>query len=311
MWSLGGTTFPEIAAAVKRVLATPRVIFARAVDRRGLPTPSRVFASREGKPLNAPDHHIGSRRLDLVMLTVRDRTDGFAGAPAGTAKPLRFLAAFEEAEPYLGLPAQAVKLVRWLVRQTRPCDWEEGSRPIAWPSARRQQELLRLSPGRVKALNRILFGAGIFVMRDHPTGKRFGRRGPDGRIVEAYGFDLSPIALRYDEFVRIAAEAAAERERMRKLRIRATIARKAVAQAGEALARLLALPEGWPRLKTETAGLAIAARKARASEALSVIVAGLEARKNEVEQWLRDTAKSVETSPSIRIRTLILVYFLR
>jgi Replication protein C N-terminal domain len=169
MWSLGGTTFPEIAAAVKRVLATPRVIFARAVDRRGLPTPSRVFASREGKPLNAPDHHIGSRRLDLVMLTVRDRTDGFAGAPAGTAKPLRFLAAFEEAEPYLGLPAQAVKLVRWLVRQTRPCDWEEGSRPIAWPSARRQQELLRLSPGRVKALNRILFGAGIVMPLISPT----------------------------------------------------------------------------------------------------------------------------------------------
>lgn len=239
------------------------------------------------------------------MLTVRDRADGFAGAPAGTAKPLRFLAAFEEAEPYLGLPAQAVKLVRWLVRQTRPCDWEEGSRPIAWPGARRQQELLGLSPGRVKALNRILFGAGIFVMRDHPTGKRFGRRGPDGRIVEAYGFDLSPLALRHDEFVRIAAEAKVERERMRRLRTRATLARRGVAQAGEALARHLTLPEGWPRLKTEVAGLAAAARKARASEALSVIVAGLEARKDEVEQWLRDTAKLMETSPlGLKVRSL-------
>jgi replication initiation protein RepC len=169
-----------------------------------------------------PNHHTGSRRLDLVMLTVRDRANGFAGAPAGSRKRLRFLAAFEEAEPYLGLPTHTSKLVRWLVNQTRDCDWEEGSRPIAWPGARRQQELLGLSPRRVKALNRVLFGAGIFVMRDHPTGKRFGRRGPDGRIVEAYGFDLSPIALRYDEFVRIAAEAAAERERMRRLRTRAT-----------------------------------------------------------------------------------------
>jgi replication initiation protein RepC len=196
-----------------------------------------------------PNHHTGSRRLTLTMLTACDSADGFKGLPAGTAKPLRFLAAFEEAEPYLNLPPQATKLVRWLIRQTRPCDWEEGSRPIAWPSARRQQELLGLSPGRVKALNRVLFGAGIFVLRDHPTGKRFGRRGADGRIVEAYGFDLSPLALRYDEFVRIAAEATAERERMRRLRTRATLARRAVTQASEALARLAALPEEWPQLK--------------------------------------------------------------
>jgi replication initiation protein RepC len=236
------------------------------------------------------------------MLTVRDRADGFTGEPTGTAKPLRFLAAFEEAEPYLGLPAHAAKLVRWLVRQTRPCDWEEGSRPIAWPSARRQQELLGLSPRRVKNLNRVLFGAGIFVMRDHPTGKRYGRRGADGRIVEAYGFDLSPLALCYDEFVRIAADAAAERERMRKLRTRATLARRTVTQAGDALARLGPVPEDWPRLKVEVAGLAAAARKAKTSAAIIPIVAGLEARKDEVEQWLRNTDKSAKTPPTIRIR---------
>jgi hypothetical protein len=50
-------------------------------------------------------------------------------------------------------------------------------------------------------LNRVLFEAGIFVIRDNEQGKRYGRRGPDGRIIEAYGFDLSPLAQRYDEFV--------------------------------------------------------------------------------------------------------------
>jgi hypothetical protein len=33
---------------------------------------------------------------------------------------------------------------------------------------------------RVKMLNRILCEAGIIVMRDSPTGKRCGRRGPEG-----------------------------------------------------------------------------------------------------------------------------------
>jgi replication initiation protein RepC len=86
---------------------------------------------------SSPNHLTGSRRLTLTMLTARDRADSFAGLPAGSAKPLRLLAAFQEAEPYLGLPAHAFKLVSWLVKQTMPCDWEQGSRPIAWPSARR------------------------------------------------------------------------------------------------------------------------------------------------------------------------------
>src|ERR1700689_3124539 len=153
-----------------------------------------------------PNHLTGSRRLNLTMIDARSRADGFAGLPTGTAKPLRLLAAFQEAEPYLGLPAHAFKLVSWLVKQTMPCDWEQGARPIAWPSARRQQEFLGLSAGRVKLLNRVLFEQGIFVIRDNEQGKRYGRRGPDGRIIAAYGFDLSPLAVRYDEFIRIAAE---------------------------------------------------------------------------------------------------------
>ena len=163
---------------------------------------------------SSPNHLTGSRRLTLTMLTARDRADGFAGLPADCAKPLRLLAAFQAAEPYLGLPAHAFKLVSWLVKMTMACDWQEGSRPIVWPSARLQQEFLGLSAARVKALNRTLFEAGIFVIRDNEQGKRYGHRGPDGRIVEAYGFDLTPLAQRYDEFIRIAAEAKIERERM-------------------------------------------------------------------------------------------------
>jgi len=69
---------------------------------------------------------------------------------------------------------------------------EEGSRPIAWPSARRQQEFLGLSAARVKSLNRALFEAGIFVIRDNEQGKRYGRRGPDSRIIEAFASTSLP-----------------------------------------------------------------------------------------------------------------------
>ena len=55
-----------------------------------------------------------------------------------------------------------------------------------------------------------------------------GKRDPKGRIVEAYGFDLSPFAARYEEFARLAEEGRAEREAMGRLRRRATIARKGI-----------------------------------------------------------------------------------
>jgi replication initiation protein RepC len=246
---------------------------------------------------NATAQPTGFRRLNLTMMTVRDRADQFAGVPRGTAKPLTYLAAFQEAEPYLGLPPHAFKLISFLVRQTMPVDWEEGSRPIAWPSARLQQEFLGLSAARVKALNRALYEAGLFVIRDNEQGKRYGRRGPDKRIIEAYGFDLTPIAQRYDEFVHLAAEARAERNRMKDLRRRVTMARRAIRQTGEMLDELGPMPEGWRQLAADTAALTVAARRQERSEELALVARSIERLKAEAEQWLRAASQSVDTSP--------------
>ena len=248
-------------------------------------------------PSLTPIRATGVRRLTLDMRARLDRADGFLGLPSGTAKPLTLLAAFQEAEPYLGLPAHAFKLVSWLVRQTRPQDWERGSRPIAWPSARRQQEFLGLSPAAVKNLNRVLFEAGIFVIRDNEQGKRYGRRGPDGRIVEAYGFDLSPLAQRQEEFIRIAAAAKVERERMKELRRRKTLAVRAIRQALEELAAQGQDDGALRPLAREAAELAVAARQAERSEDLGLIVKALERCKAEVEQQLRALIKPMESDP--------------
>ena len=130
----------------------------------------------------------GCRRVTLEMRAWLDRADSFKGLPPGTAKPLRFLYAFKDAEPYLGLPAHTYKLVDWLVRLTKPQDWEEGSRPIAWPDARRQAEFLGITPRAVQMLNRTLQEAGIFVMRDDPQGRRYDHRDDrTGRITKAFG----------------------------------------------------------------------------------------------------------------------------
>jgi replication initiation protein RepC len=246
----------------------------------------------------APIRAAGARRITLTMRAQLDRADNFKGLPRGSAKPFKYLTGFEQAAPYLALPTQAQPLVAWLVRQTKPQDWEEGSRPIAWPSAERQAEFLGgLSPQRVKMLNRQLCEAGIFVMRDHPQGKRYGRRDAQGRIIEAYGFDLSLLAVRYDEFVKIAAAARIERERMRKLKARKTIARRAIAQAAEELGRQGHDSDALAQLVRETAELVKAGSACTRSDELALAVKALESRKTAAEQMLRELIKPVETNP--------------
>ena len=159
--------------------------------------------------------------------------------------PGQVLAAFKAAAPRLGLSPRLVHAVDWLFRFTQPQDWGRGGRPIVWPSASLQQEALGLSPTRAKALNRALIEAGLITMKDSPNGKRYGVRDRAGRITEAYGFDLSPIAARHAEFVRLAEEAQAERAEMGRLRRRATIARKGITQILETAGEYGAQGEDW------------------------------------------------------------------
>ena len=116
--------------------------------------------------------------------------------------PGQFLAAFKAAAPRLGISPRLVHAVDWLFCFTQPQDWEPDARPIVWPSASMQQTSLGLSPSQVKEINRRLIELGLVTMKDSPNGKRYGHRDPKHRIIEAYGFDLTPIATRHAEFVR-------------------------------------------------------------------------------------------------------------
>jgi replication initiation protein RepC len=251
----------------------------------------------QGGIAQGPNRAAGCRRVTLDMRAWCDRAENFKGLPPGTAKPFAFLYAFKDAEPYLGLPTHTYKLIDWLVRLTKPQDWEEGSRPIAWPELRRQVEFLGLSERRVQVLNRALQEAGIFVMRDDPQGRRYGHRDNNGRITKAFGFDLSLLAERYGEFKKIATDAQIERNRMKKLRQQKTLARKAIAQAAEELGVQGYDSEALQRLLQEAAELVKAGSLCRRSDELALAVKALERRKDEIEQMLRELVKPVETTP--------------
>jgi replication initiation protein RepC len=106
-----------------------------------------------------------------------DRTaEGFAGLPEGVTSPGQLLAAFKAAAPRLCIAPRLAHAVDWLFRFTQPQDWEEGGRPIVWPSASMQQQALGLSPTQVKEINRRLIELGLVTMKDSPNGPEVTKR---------------------------------------------------------------------------------------------------------------------------------------
>ena len=149
----------------------------------------------------------------------------------------------------------------------------------------------------VKSINRGLIEAGLVTMKDSPNGKRYGVRDRQGRIVEAYGFDLSPIAARHAEFVRLAAEAKAERELIGRLRRRATIARKSIAQILETVAEYGFGGDEWQRLRSDTQALIKSLRQVERPEEIAVGVASVERRQTEARLRLEQLLETVNSDP--------------
>ncbi|MDM7457786.1 MAG: plasmid replication protein RepC [Paracoccus sp. (in: a-proteobacteria)] len=63
-----------------------------------------------------------------------------------------------------------------------------------------------------------LIRAGLLARRDSPNGKRYARRGRDGQIERAFGFDLTPLAHRSAEITTAAQQSRVEAQEMRRLR---------------------------------------------------------------------------------------------
>jgi replication initiation protein RepC len=235
----------------------------------------------------------GLRRLSVAMLAAAHTAERFTGTPDGAGPPGKVLAAFKAAAPYLGIAPRVVHAIDWLFKFTQPQDWEQGSRPLVWPSAAMQREALGLGPTQVKALNRVLIEAGLIVMKDSPNGKRYGRRNGQGRIVEAYGFDLAPLAARQAEFLALAAQGRAVRERMRLLRRRCTIARNGLRQILETVAEFGLHDADWQRLEEEGRGLARSLQKVERLEEMERGVVALEQRQCDARKRLESLLPTV------------------
>ena len=87
-----------------------------------------------------------------------------------------------------------------------------------------------MAPATLRRHLAVLVDAGLIVRRDSPNGKRYARKGRAGEIELAFGFDLSPLVVRAEEFEAWAEEVKAEARALKLVRERMTLCRRDIAK---------------------------------------------------------------------------------
>lgn len=169
-----------------------------------------------------------------------------AGERAAVPKAQAFVAV-KRVGAHIGLKAGDMLLLDTLGAFTKGQDWDEGQRPIVWASNAYLIEQTGFSLSALKRHARRLAEIGVISFKDSPNGKRWGHRDADGRIIEAYGFDLSPLSARIEEFEQLQAELQAERELCQRLKRQITVARRMIRARIEAASHA-ALRGPWEHL---------------------------------------------------------------
>src|SRR3954470_462068 len=106
-----------------------------------------------------------------------------------------------------------------------------GDDLIVFPS---NEQLARrahgMPPSTLRRHISVLVDAGLVIRRDSPNGKRYARKGRDGAVELAFGFDLGPLVARAEEFVRLSDEIAAADRALKLARERITLCRRDIAK---------------------------------------------------------------------------------
>ncbi|MEJ6396119.1 plasmid replication protein RepC [Gymnodinialimonas sp. 2305UL16-5] len=185
---------------------------------------------------------------------------------------------------HIGLKPGDVLLLDTLGAFTQAQDWQARRRPIVWASNAYLMAQTGFSLSALKRHARRLAEIGLIAFKDSPNGKRWGRRNDDGHIIEAYGFDLSPMAARVEEFTALHGRIQAERALCQRLKRQITVLRRMIRARIEA-AMNSALAGAWTRYLDQFEGLLARLPRANAaSETLEQALAWFQQLQERVEQ---------------------------
>ena len=188
----------------------------------------------------------GRRSLTLAMMAGHMAAEGCA--PGASVNKWQVFRAVCEAKAMLGASDRALGVLNALLSFHPDTDLVEGEGLVVFPS--NAQLALRahgMAPATLRRHLSVLVECGLVVRRDSPNGKRYARKDQGGEISQAFGFDLTPLLARAQEFERMADAVRGERRALQLVKERITILRRDI---GKMIA--FGLEEGisadWQRL---------------------------------------------------------------
>ncbi|WP_341878572.1 plasmid replication protein RepC (plasmid) [Aminobacter sp. P9b] len=236
----------------------------------------------------------GRRSLSLAMVAGQMAADGCA--PGASANKWQVFRAVCEAKGLLGASDRALAVLNALLSFHPDADLAEGEGLVVFPS--NAQLALRahgMAPATLRRHLSVLVDCGLVVRRDSPNGKRYARKGFGGEIEQAFGFDLTPLLARAEEFERMAEAVRAERRALQLLRERITILRRDIAKMIS-----FGLEEGiaadWKRLHLEYREIIAQIPRTASRLELEPVATELASLAQEVRNALESHVKSKKTS---------------
>ncbi|WOJ91653.1 plasmid replication protein RepC (plasmid) [Methylocapsa polymorpha] len=154
------------------------------------------------------------------------------------------LNALRIAAPALGVSRRRIGLLAALLSFHPGADLVVGQNLTVFPSNASLSRRADVSESTVTRGLLDLVLAGLIIRRDSRNCKRFPMKGEGGEIKEAFGFDLTLLVARADEFQRIAAFVEQEREELKHLRLSISINQREIRKMLE-IAMTEQLPGDW------------------------------------------------------------------
>jgi len=171
----------------------------------------------------------GGRRLRHAALVARE----LALDAGRTVTRKELSAAARDAAKALDLPTTPRVVLSELVACWGEQEWE---RLLVWPSNDYLVGRTALTDRAIRKSIRKLVDLGLIVPKDSPNGKRYAVKDLAGEIVDAFGFDLTPVYARRGEWATLLIEQKQLRQAQKQAFDEVTICRRATEEALNALA---------------------------------------------------------------------------
>jgi replication initiation protein RepC len=238
-------------------------------------------------------------RRSLTLAHVATQATAKARPPEKAVHKWQVFRAICTAKATVGVSERALAVLDALL-SFHPETALSGDGLIVFPS--NQQLALRahgMAPATLRRHLAALVDCGLIIRRDSPNGKRFARKGRSGAIEMAFGFDLSPLVARAEQFEAWAEDVRAEERALRLVRERITLCRRDIAkmiatgvEEGVPTRRAGQGPSDWSEIHGLYRGILERIPRTAACEELEPIAADLTLLADEILTLLESHVKS-------------------